>query len=250
MWKQIGSDNILPVVVLNSDGSIAESGSVSLNSTTMQNAVSATGNGATLDVAGKSVAVIEITGTFSAIVSFEASSDDANWFAINATQIGQDVLSTIATVAGLYRLSVAGIKSIRARVTWTSGTSLTAKGHATLADSHAKVVTPIARKLTNATSGAYEASRVLLAQPGFVFGLTGYNSKTSVQFIQLHDSATLPADAAVPGISFPVAAQSPFSLDFGFNGRYFTNGAVICNSSTDRTKTIGSADCSFDAQVI
>ena len=32
------------------------------------------------------------------------------------------------------------------------------------------------------------------------------------------------------------------------NGREFESGLVICNSSTDATKTIGSADTFFDVQ--
>lgn len=101
----------------------------------------------------------------------------------------------------------------------------------------------------NATSTAYEASRVCKNKGGVLYGITGYNSKASTQFIQVHDAATLPADTAVPVIIMSVAASTPFSLDLGTRGRYFTNGIVVCNSSTGPTKTIGSADCWFDVQV-
>jgi hypothetical protein len=108
--------------------------------TTMQNAVSATANGTTLDVAGYTTATIEVTGTFSATVTFEASNDDSVWYAIVATKVGNNTIATTTTTTGLYRLSVGGIKSIRARVTWTSGTSVTAKGYVTLAEAPTKVV--------------------------------------------------------------------------------------------------------------
>lgn len=108
--------------------------------TVMQNAVSASANGSTLDVAGYSIAVIEVTGTFVATVTFEASNDDTVWHAVSATNIGNTAIASTTTTTGLFRLSVGGFKSIRARVTWTSGTSVTAKGYVTIAEADPKVV--------------------------------------------------------------------------------------------------------------
>ncbi len=102
----------------------------------------------------------------------------------------------------------------------------------------------------NSSSIAYETSRVVKITPGVLFGLTGYNSKASAQFIQLHDATLLPADGSIPVAVFTVAASSNFSLDFGLKGRKFDKGIVLVNSSTGPTKTIGSADCWFDAQYI
>jgi len=109
-------------------------------------------------------------------------------------------------------------------------------------------VTITDQTLSNSTSTAYEASRVIKASPGTLYNINGYNSKGSAQFIQIHNTTTVPADAAVPVIVITVPATSNFTISLASVGRYFSTGITICNSSTGPTKTIGSADCWFDIQ--
>lgn len=100
----------------------------------------------------------------------------------------------------------------------------------------------------NSHSNAYEASRVV-SGPGLLYGLFVYNSNAATQFIQIHDSATLPPDGAVPALFFPLATVSAYPLSW-LPGRSFQRGIAICNSSTGPTKTIGSGDCFFDVQYV
>lgn len=97
-------------------------------------------------------------------------------------------------------------------------------------------------------SSAYETGHVLKASAGTLVSLVGYNSGPA-QFIQVHNSATVPADAAVPSYVFAIPATSNFSLDVPITGAPFTTGISVCNSTTGPTKTIGAANCFFSAVV-
>lgn len=99
-------------------------------------------------------------------------------------------------------------------------------------------------------SVALEASRIIKAGPGTLFSITGVNNKGSAQYIQIHDSATLPTDSAVPKIVLRVAGEENFFYEFREIGRFFKNGIVVTNSSTLATKNIGSADCWFNCQYV
>lgn len=104
--------------------------------------------------------------------------------------------------------------------------------------------------MANATTTAYAASLVVSPVGSTIFGITGHNSKLTEQYIQVHDAVSLPADTAIPKVTILVPASSSFGLDFGSRGRLCENGIVVCNSSTGTTKTIGAADCWFDAQYV
>lgn len=104
--------------------------------------------------------------------------------------------------------------------------------------------------LSNNSTTAFTAQLLVKSTAGKLYTMTGFNSKESPQYIQIHDSASLPNDGNIPKITFIVPAQANFSLDLGQYGRHFENGIYVCNSSTGATKTLGAADCWFDAQYI
>ena|SRR5437867_1633406 len=103
------------------------------------------------------------------------------------------------------------------------------------------------RELPSFNSGKVASSFQVKSTSGLLFGF--WVSSVAAQFIQVFDASSLPADTAVPLLSFPVAATSGVGSAW-IPPRSFRNGLVLCNSSTQHTKTLGSADCIFDVQAI
>lgn len=81
-----------------------------------------------------------------------------------------------------------------------------------------------------------------------VYGFTVYSSSAAAQWVQVFDANTVPADGAVPLFAWNLAAHTGVGFGWQDQGRQFQTGLVICNSSTETTKTIGSADTFFDVQ--
>jgi len=97
-----------------------------------------------------------------------------------------------------------------------------------------------------ADSSAFESLNVAKASAGVLYGLTGYNSSTSAQFIQVHNTAAVPNDAAAPVITFRAEASSNFFWDGSKFGKEFSTGITVVNSSAAATKVRQDADCWFN----
>lgn len=95
---------------------------------TMQSAAVATGNGTSmvttgLDHGSLTAATFQIVGITTATVTFEATIDGTNWVAFRVTNLNSGTDATTATADGLYRATVIGLISVRARISaYTSGT--------------------------------------------------------------------------------------------------------------------------------
>jgi len=92
---------------------------------TLQNAVGATGNGASLPVDNYTGVGVQVTISNTATVTFEVSQNQSTWQAatcvLTSNTSGTQV--TTATATGTYQCNVAGMILFRARVSaWTSGT--------------------------------------------------------------------------------------------------------------------------------
>jgi len=102
----------------------------------------------------------------------------------------------------------------------------------------------------NAATTALSASIVAFTGQGRLMGFSVSSTRASGQFIQLFNASTLPADGAIPLVSIDIATVTAKGVAFDPSGRWMTIGCVICNSTTQGSKTLGSADCLFDVQYI
>lgn len=103
-------------------------------------------------------------------------------------------------------------------------------------------------KFDNSTSNGLENSRMVKSGECRLYGFAGTNTKASAQFILAFNATTIPANGSVPSFVLTAPASSDFWVSWTPGYRHFTEGCVLCNSSTAATLTIGSADCWFDAQ--
>lgn len=103
----------------------------------------------------------------------------------------------------------------------------------------------------NSSSLALEASRLVKAGAGWLYGLQCLSTKGVAQFVLLFDttSAAVPANGATPVAAFTVAASGNLPVTW-VPGRWFEQGIWVANSSTSSTLTLGAADCFFDCQYI
>lgn len=101
----------------------------------------------------------------------------------------------------------------------------------------------------NYASKALEAACVAKTGDGVLFGFTMTNTKAGDQWVQLFDSRTVPADGAVPIFAAKVAAGDARAF-LWVPGRSVFAGIVLCNSTTQGTKTAGASDCLFDVQYL
>ncbi len=84
--------------------------------------------------------------------------------------------------------------------------------------------------------------------PGNVFSLTCHNLNASSRYLQLHNTATTPAGAAVPLMTFliPTGAMVVIGSDFfSDEGLNFTTGIAFGFSTTEGTYTAGTAGDQF-----
>lgn len=101
----------------------------------------------------------------------------------------------------------------------------------------------------NYASRALEASAVIKTGPGLLVGITITNTLSSPQYLMVFDAVTLPADGAIPKLAKSIPANDAVGINW-IPPRTFLTGIIVCNSTTNTSKTLGLANCIFDAQFI
>lgn len=197
--------------------------------TVLQNAVVVTGNGTSLVVTGYGTAVLSVGGTFVGTIAFETFNIvTATWVAISATQIGAGDIFNVATVPGVYRLTVAGLDQIRARVTLTSGT-ITINGWATNAIN--------ASKIMKLATGGLTIGKVFLTDGTNSVGVTSSNlagNETLLDRAKVNASLRLFDTAQATGAQL-VAAKGDQTLGLWVNVKNSTLATGAAQDGTDIT---------------
>lgn len=103
----------------------------------------------------------------------------------------------------------------------------------------------------NSFSQLYENARTVFAGQGRLYGIAGYSSNASGQYILVFDSDKAPAAGAIPVLPpISLTAAANFFVYYGSSGRWFQRGCWLANSSTPTSLTAGAADTWFDAQFV
>lgn len=86
----------------------------------LQTAAITNGNGTTVAPVGVpdtyAELTVQATGMVSGTINWEATVDGTNWVGLPATPVTSGSAAVTATAAGIYRMDVTGLRSVRARV--------------------------------------------------------------------------------------------------------------------------------------
>lgn len=74
------------------------------NTTLFSGTITTTGIGSTLDLTGYDTALVQVTGIFSGIITFERSLDNVNWFAVLVTELNALNQKTQIETTGIYSI--------------------------------------------------------------------------------------------------------------------------------------------------
>lgn len=101
---------------------------ITVTTKTLQNAAAANGNGTVVNVTGMTTVVIEVEGTFSATVSFQANvnTNGSQWTALECFSLSnRTTAATSATSTGAWRCNLIGVNRIRTPVSGYASGSVT-----------------------------------------------------------------------------------------------------------------------------
>lgn len=105
--------------------------------------------------------------------------------------------------------------------------------------------------LTNYTTPAVEASKVISLLPCKLFVISGFNQNAADRYVHIFNRITLPSLGNVPDFVLYASTGSTFGYTAPIlYGRYFSTGLTIGLSTTLATYTAAAADMHLDVQFL
>jgi hypothetical protein len=85
---------------------------------TLQTNIGAPADGTSLTVTGYASAILTVSGSAAGlIIAVEGTEDGSNWSPLSVAQLGSTTISSTIVANGIYHVAVAGLRTIRAKVT-------------------------------------------------------------------------------------------------------------------------------------
>lgn len=211
------------------------------------------GSAVEIDTVTRSLAAIQVTGTYTGALTVQATVDGLTWVTVGGSPVlnvnSRAAAATIASATqGIFQVDCAAFTKLRvtalAAVTGTATVTINASSDAcvngnqpaTVLGSGASTIGLVSASTSTSTAGLGAPSRIasaaattnatlVKASAGRLYKVRGYNAAASVRYIKFYNKATAPTvgtDAVVFG--FALAPNAPFDLDFGMLGESFATG--------------------------
>lgn len=205
--------------------------------------LTASSQAVTLTLNGQANTAFQLTGTWTATVTFEASNDNTNWTSIYAYRAGDNSISqtvTNSTNNDIYRCTTAGFGYVRVRCSaYTSGT-IAVTGIASANTSGVFVNFPlppgtskigtVSLENTNSTMNASSSdggtaltstAQAIKASAGKIKGYFIYNPNATAQFVQFYNTAqgsvTVGTTNPLFMLTIPPASAANLWMESGVN---------------------------------
>lgn len=205
--------------------------------------LTASSQAVTLTLNGQANTAFQLTGTWTATVTFEASNDNTNWTSIYAYRASDNSISqtvTNSTNNDIYRCTTAGFGYVRVRCSaYTSGT-IAVTGIASANTSGVFVNFPlppgtskigtVSLENTNSTMNASSSdggtaltstAQAIKASAGKIKGYFIYNPNATAQFVQFyntaHGSVTVGTTNPLFMLTIPPASAANLWMESGVN---------------------------------
>jgi hypothetical protein len=192
-------------------------------------------------------AAIQVTGTYTGILTVQVTIDGTNWISLAATTsiINMATAAQSATIAsaavGMWQLDVSSCVGVRvtalAAVTGTAVVTLVAgSGNGvvgidtpiTIAAGQGVTTTPYTPSASSLTSAATTNATSVKTSAGSLYEITADNFTAAIKWLKIYNKSSAPTVGTdVPILTVPIPINSSVVLNFGTQGKRFTTGIAF-----------------------